>query len=112
MINSGRADHIEAFNSLDWSKGHHCNDIRKVLALNINMLLKFYVRRPSIELAVLDVEGIEPEIISNWDFNRCRPKLFIIESRDRDKDFNKIIQKEYKDMLKPNGQKIILYTAA
>lgn len=105
MITSARMDHVELFNSMHWSKGHHRGDIRRVPCVEINELIRA-LSLTKCNLAVVDVEGYEPAILSNWNFSLLRPDVFIIESRDRDSQFPEYIKKEYKDMLdllKNNG---------
>ena len=100
MITTARFDHVEIFNANDWSKGHHSDDIRKVPCLSVSLLLEKFIGNSPVDIVVIDVEGMEPEIIENWNFDLCKPKLFIIESRDRDPEFPNSIQTEYKNMLK------------
>ena len=110
MLSSARMDHVETFESLDWSRGHHKGDIRKVPAISVETLLKRFVRRKRIDLAVVDVEGMEPEIFSGWSFDLCRPSLIIVESRDKSSGFGAQIRAEYQKMLKQivlNGYHII-----
>ena len=98
MITTARMDHVDMFNSMDWSKGHHRNDLRRVPCLEINQLIAS-LGLTKCNLAVIDVEGYEPTILSAWNFSLLRPDVLIVESRDRDDQFPKYIQKEYKEML-------------
>ena len=98
MITSARMDHVELFNSMDWSKGHHRGELRRVPCVEINDLI-FALNLKKCNLAVIDVEGYEPAILSKWNFSLLRPDVFIIESRDRDNQFPEHIKKEYKHML-------------
>jgi FkbM family methyltransferase len=105
MITSARMDHVELFNNMNWSKGHHRGDLRRVPCVEINQLI-LALNLTKCNLVVVDVEGYEPAILSNWNFSLLRPDVLIIESRDRDNQFPEHIKKEYKDMLyllKNNG---------
>jgi len=105
MITSARMDHVELFNHMDWSKGHHKGDLRRVPCVEINELIQA-INLAKCNLAVVDVEGYEPAILSNWNFSLLRPDVLVIESRDRDNQFPEYIRKEYTEMLdliKKNG---------
>ena len=93
VLSSARNDHIEEFNKINWAKGYHSGNIRTVPSVKAHEISAFLPRQ--IELLVIDVEGMEPEIIDAWNFESCAPKLLIIETRDKDENFSQRIRKEY-----------------
>jgi len=109
MISTTRMDHVDQFNQMSWSQNHHRGDIRRVPCLDINQALD-KLALAKCDLAVIDVEGLEPAIIQKWNFHLLKPDLFIIESRDCDDRFPLSIRQEYIEMLSllsENGYKQI-----
>ncbi len=98
-LTSARQDHVEMFNQLDYSKDHHNQEIREVYCLEINRALNM-LSLTTCDLAVVDVEGLEPLIMNQWDFSILQPKMLIIETRDSDQRYPEIIRSEYRNMLK------------
>lgn len=49
--------------------------------LNINNFLEKYCNK-DIDVLNLDVEGLDLEILSEWDFNNFKPKLICVETKD------------------------------
>ena len=108
VLTSARKDHVEEFNKISWAKGFHHGQNRTVPSVKADEISTFLPAQ--IELLVIDVEGMEPEIIDAWDFKSCAPKLLIIETRDEDKNFSQKIRKEYSlalDNLAKNNYSII-----
>ncbi len=83
------------------------NKIEKIVdqnIININEFLETYVKIESIDFLNLDVEGLDFEILKNWDFKKYRPKLICVEIRDlKTKSTNKKII----DLLWESGYKMI-----
>ena len=97
VLTSARKDHVEEFNKISWAKGAHNGHTRVVPSLKS---IDISTHLPAqIELLVIDVEGMEPEIIDAWDFKSCTPKLLIIETRDKDENFPQQIREEYSTAL-------------
>ena len=93
VLSSARKDHIEEFNKISWAKGYHNGNIRTVPTVKAYEISTFLPRQ--IDLLVIDVEGMEPEIVDAWDFSSCAPRLLIIETRDKDENFSQKIREEY-----------------
>lgn len=51
-----------------------------VPVLGINDLLLQHAPEPPIDFASLDIEGLDYDVLSAWDFDRWRPFLFCIET--------------------------------
>lgn len=83
MTSTTRMDHVDQFNKMNWSKNHHRGDISRVPYLDINQALD-KLTLTKCDLVVIDVEGLEPAIIRNWNFHLLKPDVFIIESRNCD----------------------------
>ena len=97
VLTSARADHVEQFKSIEWAKYHHQGLLRSVPCIKSKDVVM--LTGTDVDLLVIDVEGMEPEIISNWDFSACVPSLLIVESRDRDLQFSESIRQEYTQMI-------------
>ena len=52
----------------------------RVPLLAINDLLTAHVGSGLIDFASLDIEGMDLEVLRAWDFDRCRPFLFSVET--------------------------------
>lgn len=79
------------------------NAIQRVVELpilNVNEFIQKYVRRP-IDLINLDVEGLDYDILSAFDFNAQTPKVICVETKDfsngkeQSKIHNHLTQKGY-----------------
>ena len=79
ILTSARKDHVEQFEKLSWAKGFHNGRMRTVPSVKAVEISRFLPRE--IDLLVIDVEGMEPEIINEWDFRSCAPKILIIETK-------------------------------
>lgn len=93
VLSSLAQHHVEAFSKIAWSKGFHSNtyvDVEIITPANLYDLLP----GEDIDVMSLDVEGFEWPIIEHWDFERLRPMLAIVESRDESPEFDEIIREE------------------
>ncbi len=98
MVTTGSKEFLDLYKKFDWSKNQHSNDIRKVPCVGINVILR-KLSIKTCDLAVIDIEGLEPRILNKWDLNICRPKVIIVESRDKDESFPNEIRVSYSGML-------------
>jgi FkbM family methyltransferase len=92
-LSSLAAHHIEKFQQISWGKGAHKGDLRSVPVLSPTHLLD-YIKFDRCDVFVLDVEGLEWEVIAATDLDRFRPTLAIVETRDQSPEFGSAIQAE------------------
>jgi hypothetical protein len=57
-----------------------------VQVLGINDLLHEHWRSKEIDFASLDIEGLDFDVLSAWDFDRWRPYLFCVETAEVNPD--------------------------
>lgn len=85
-LSSMADDHIESFKSISWSAGFHKDDFIDVPVITPAALLE----RTGIDrcdVLVIDVEGLERPIVESWPFDRLKPRIAIIETRDHTDEF-------------------------
>ena len=68
--------------------GYNIQEVVKVKLLNINDIVLEYFNEPP-DFVSLDVEGLDYEIIKTFDFNKCRPFVFCIETINFEEDRRK-----------------------
>lgn len=78
-------------------------NIAKVKKITINDILIKYVKDKEIDLLSIDVEGIEGEILKEFDFNTKRPKVICVETVENDGNNNYFKRKDIVNILSEKG---------
>ena len=90
VLSSMAPHQIAAFERIDWGKGLLSGINRNVRVVNPTTVL-VELNIGAIYLMVVDVEGFEWPVIKAFDFDRWKPNVSIIESRDKAPDFREVI---------------------
>lgn len=85
-------------------------NIAKVKKITINDILIKYVKDNEIDLLSIDVEGIEDEILKEFDFNIKRPKVICVETIENDGNNNFSKNKDIKQIVERNNYSVIADT--
>ena len=83
-----RDDMKRNFESLEWARGSFSKD-KKIQAKQLKLddyLLRQGVK-PNFELLVVDVEGYEWSVFRNFDIEKWRPQMVIVELHDQNDDY-------------------------
>ncbi len=97
------------FESLDWAKGNFTGEKIRVNQLTLEQYLIEHQVKPIFELLVVDVEGYEWNVLRNFDIQRWRPKMVIVELHDQNDDYL-LLREELNDLVRyfdKNGYKVI-----
>lgn len=98
------------FRSLEWARGSFKQDEKVVVnKLTLGDYLVKHRIQPQFELLVVDVEGYEWEVLRNFDIQRWRPQMVIIELHDQNDDYL-LIQEECNNIVRyfdENSYKVI-----
>lgn len=98
------------FGSLDWAKG--CFKQEKKVQVDMLTLEDYLVKpgvKPQFELLSVDVEGYEWNVLRNFDIQKWRPQMVIIELHDQNDDYL-LIRKDCNNIVRyfdDNGYKVI-----
>lgn len=88
--------HVQAYEEIDWAKGHHRGQKIQVKVDRLDSILKKACINPGFDLLVVDVEGSEPEVFESFDLDVWAPKVMIVELEDEHHSFQ-----EYEDIIEP-----------
>ena len=104
-----RDDVKENFESLDWAKGNFPGEKIQVQQLTLEEYLVKHRVKSEFELLVVDVEGYEWNVFRNFDIQRWRPRMVVIELHDQNDDYL-LLREELNALVRyfdDNGYKII-----
>lgn len=98
------------FDSLDWAKdGFKLGKKVQVDQLTLEGYLVEHGLKPQFELLVVDVEGYEWNVLRNFDIQKWRPQMVIIELHDQNDDYL-LIREDCNNIVRyfdDNGYKVI-----
>ena len=76
------ASALESFEKLGWAKGLHTGDFREVTLRPLENILTDVGAPTEFDVLSVDVEGYEWEALQNFDFDKWKPKMVIVELHD------------------------------
>ncbi len=81
-ISSMSKEQMNAFKQFDWSKDRFSNtlEIQEVTTISLNDFITKHFPYIPLDVLSIDVEGLETAVIQNFDFDKHRPKIVIIET--------------------------------
>ena len=86
-LTTTKLKHVEAYNRIDWAKGHHRGQTIEVRQDRLDKLLIRAEFEPDFGVLVVDVEGSEPDVFKTIDLNVWKPKMLIVEIEDEHESF-------------------------
>ena len=95
-LTTTKKGHVDAYNEIDWAKGHHRGESIQVKRDRLDKLMKRGGINPEFDVLVVDVEGSEYEVFETFSLAEWRPKMMIVELEDKHHSFQK-----YKDIIEP-----------
>lgn len=84
QITTGDPDFLELYNRADWARGYHTGDtveVQQITLEDVFRLSKITTPR-ECDILVIDVEGMEWEVLRNFPITKYLPKMVIIELED------------------------------
>lgn len=84
---------LEIFSELEWSKRLFKGETIEVSQIELNKFLETYKIKPNFEVLVVDVEGMEWDVVKSFDLEIWKPQMAIIELHDENDNYLKIRDK-------------------
>ena len=86
-LTTTKKGHVEAYNEIDWAKGHHHGQQIEVRCDRLDTIMTKAQTPKNFELLVVDVEGSEPEVFESFSLEEWKPKMLIVELEDEHHSF-------------------------
>ena len=85
-----RKTRLQVYAGLDWSAGYHTGEVVEAPQRTLDHFLAAAGLRPGFELLVVDVEGLEWEVLLGFSALRWRPRVVIVEIEDTHESFRSV----------------------
>jgi FkbM family methyltransferase len=125
-LTTTKKGHVEAYNEIDWAKGHHHGQQIEVRCDRLDTIMTKAQTPKNFDLLVVDVEGSEPEVFRSFDLDVWQPRMMIVELEDEHQSFQtyidivnpikelraKIVSSGYKELYKDQINTIFIRTVS
>ncbi len=81
---------MDVYSGLDWSAGYHSGEVVEAPLRTLDHFLTTVGVLPGFEVLVIDVEGLEWEVLLGFSALRWRPLVVIVEIEDTHESFRSI----------------------
>jgi hypothetical protein len=81
---------LDVYSGLDWSAGYHSGEVVEAPLRTLDHFLTTVGASPGFEVLVIDVEGLEWEVLLGFSALRWRPRVVIVEIEDTHESFRSI----------------------
>lgn len=81
---------MELYSGLEWSAGYHSGEVVEAPQRTLDHFLLATGVPPRFELLVIDVEGLEWEVLQGFSALRWRPRVVIVEIEDAHESFRAV----------------------
>ena len=86
-LTTTKKDQVDAYDKIDWAKGHHQGKTIQVQQLPLDFVLRKAKINPGFELLIVDVEGSETDVFNSFSLEEWQPKVMIVELEDQHHSF-------------------------
>jgi FkbM family methyltransferase len=87
-LTTGDPDLRDAYSTMAWAKDHVSRETIEVEQVTLDDLLDEMMPSGSIDVLIVDVEGLEPAVFAGFDVERWRPAMIIVELTETHPDLS------------------------